>query len=154
MPILKIGETKQVSTSLLSFDKQNPRLITGDEYSTVDDIAIIKAYREIAALDELITSICSNGYIDLEPLIVMGEDQGPFVVLEGNRRLAAIKLIADPKLAVDCKISLPKEISNQVKDSIKQVTVHRVSNSIQYFPLISVQLFPLFCLVEHGFCDA
>ena len=29
-----------------------------------------------------------------------------------------------------------------------------VSNSIQYFPLISVQLFPLFCLVEHGFCDA
>ena len=30
----------------------------------------------------------------------------------------------------------------------------RVSNSIQYFPLISVQLFPLFCLVEHGFCDA
>ena len=29
-----------------------------------------------------------------------------------------------------------------------------LSNSIQYFPLISVQLFPLFCLVEHGFCDA
>lgn len=105
------------------------RVITGDEYSTVDDIAIIKAYREIAALDELITSICSNGYIDLEPLIVMGEDQGSFVVLEGNRRLAAIKLIADPKLAVDCKISLPKEISNQVKDSIKQVTVHRVAKA-------------------------
>lgn len=129
MPIIKIGETKIVSTLLLNFDKQNPRLITGDDYSTIDDVAIIKAYREIAALDELITSICSNGYIDLEPLIIMGEDQGPFIVLEGNRRLAAIKLIADPRLAVDCKISLPKEISEKVKESIKQVTVHRVAKA-------------------------
>ena len=35
-----------------------------------------------------------------------------------------------------------------------QFDVLSMSNSIQYFPLISVQLFPLFCLVEHGFCDA
>lgn len=129
MPIIKIGETKKISTLLLSFDKQNPRLITGDEHSTVDDIAIIKAYREIAALDELITSICSNGYIDLEPLIIIGQDDGPFVVLEGNRRLAAIKLIGDPKLAIECKISLPKDISEKVKESIKEVTVHRVAKA-------------------------
>jgi len=31
---------------------------------------------------------------------------------------------------------------------------HRMSNSVQYFPLISVQFFPLFRLSEPGFCDA
>lgn len=127
--IIDIGETKPIDTSLLEFDKKNPRLMTGDDYSVVDDIAIITSYREIAALDELITSICSNEYIDLEPLIVIGKDTGPFVVLEGNRRLAAIKLISNPKLAADCKISLPKDISAGVRRSIEKVSVHRVAKA-------------------------
>jgi len=127
--VIDIGETAPIETSLLEFDKKNPRLMTGDDHSVVDDVAIINSYREIAALDELITSICSNGYIDLEPLIVMGKNAGPFVVLEGNRRLAAIKLIGNPKLAAECKISLPKDISAKVKRSIERVTVHRVAKA-------------------------
>lgn len=124
--VIDIGDTKPVDTSLLQFDKENPRLMTGDEHSVIDDVSIISSYREIAALDELITSICSNGYIDLEPLIVIGKDSGPFTVLEGNRRLAAIKLIGNRKLADACKISLPENISEKVIDSIKKVSVHRV----------------------------
>ncbi len=126
-PIIEIEETKQISTSHLVFDKKNPRLMTGDDYATSDDTSIITAYREIAALDELIASICANTYINLEPLIVLGKDQGPFTVLEGNRRLAAIKLIGDPALAAACKVSLPKTISAKVKNSIKAVTVYRVA---------------------------
>lgn len=128
-PIINIKQTKQIEPRHLEFDKQNPRLMTGSDYSTVDDLAIISAYREIAALDELITSICSNGYIDLEPLIVMGEDQGPFTVLEGNRRLAAIKLITNPELAQACKISLPKNIPDSVHQSLEKITVHRVEKA-------------------------
>lgn len=126
-PLIDIRETKLIGAEHLVFDKQNPRLLTGDDYSTFDDVAIISAYREIAALDELIASICANTYINLEPLIVMGKDQGPFTVLEGNRRLAAIKLIANPKLAAECKISVPKTIPAKVKQSIQEITVHRVA---------------------------
>lgn len=122
-----IGEpTANCPTSLLNFDYDNPRLTTGDELSTRDDKNIICALRDIAALDELIQSICSNKYLNLEPLIVLGEESGPFTVLEGNRRLAAIKLIKDRNLARECKVSLPENIHQDVIESIQKVSVWRV----------------------------
>ncbi|CAN7354923.1 ParB N-terminal domain-containing protein [Caballeronia sp. LjRoot34] len=125
-PILDIGKTGKVSTELLEFDRNNPRLATGNNYSTATDVGLISAYREMAALDELITSICSNGYIDLEPLIVIGPDQGPFRVLEGNRRLSAIKLLKDAELARDCKVSVPRPVPPKVLSDIQSVSAHRV----------------------------
>jgi hypothetical protein len=118
--------TRGCPTSLLEFDRSNPRLVTGDLYSTATDEDIISALNEIATLDELITSICTNSYLDLEPLIVLGDAKGPFRVLEGNRRLAAIKLIQDPELARRCRVSVPKSIPKRVTDSVKTVTVWRV----------------------------
>ncbi|MGZ0019072.1 ParB/Srx family N-terminal domain-containing protein [Nitrosomonas sp. wSCUT-2] len=124
----KIGEpTADCPTSLLNFDYDNPRLTTGDELSTRDDKSIICALRDIAALDELIQSICTNKYLNLEPLIVLGEESGPFTVLEGNRRLAAIKLIKDKSLARECKVSLPENIRQNVIESIQKVSVWRVA---------------------------
>jgi hypothetical protein len=114
-------------TSLLDFDYENPRLTTGDDLSTHDEKSMICSLRDIAALDELIQSICNNGYFNLEPLIVWGEDCGPFTVLEGNRRLAAIKLIKNRDLARECRVSLPATISQKVLDSIECVSVWRVA---------------------------
>lgn len=120
--------TPKCPVSELYFDATNPRLVTGDIYSTVSDEDIISALNEIASLDELLSSIYSNNYLDLEPLIVMGNDGGPYRVLEGNRRLAAIKLLRDPDLARRCKISVPKDIPACVLTSIEQVTIWRVLN--------------------------
>lgn len=127
--VLGIGKTGDISTDILQFDKVNPRLTTGDEYSTANDVAIISVYREIAALDELVASICSNGYINLEPLIVMGPDKGPFTVLEGNRRLAAIKVIKDPDLARQARVSVPQPVPKSVIKSIQLVSAHRVAKA-------------------------
>jgi len=124
----KIDEaTTGCPTSLLDFDYENPRLTTGDDLSTHDEKSMICSLRDIAALDELIQSICNNGYFNLEPLIVLGEESGPFAVLEGNRRLAAIKLIKNRDLARECKVSLPAVISQKVLDSIERVSVWRVA---------------------------
>ena len=120
--------TRGCPIELLIFDRTNPRLVTGDEYQTVSEEDIISALNEIAALDELITSITTNTYLDLEPLIVLGEAEGPFRVLEGNRRLATIKLIVDPELAKRCRISLPKKIDPAVIQSLKTLTVWRVAS--------------------------
>lgn len=118
--------TPACPVSDLHFDATNPRLVTGDFYSTASDEDLISTLHEIASLDELLSSICSNKYLDLEPLIVIGDDGGPYRVLEGNRRLAAIKLLRDPELANRCKISLPKDIPAPVLESIEKVTIWRV----------------------------
>lgn len=118
--------TRGCPTDLLTFDKSNPRLVTGDTYSTSTDEDTISALNEIASLDELLTSICTNKYLDLEPLIVMGSPKGPFRVLEGNRRLACIKLLRDPDLAKRCKVSLPAKVRPDVLKSLDKVTIWRV----------------------------
>nr|WP_284507475.1 ParB N-terminal domain-containing protein [Caballeronia sp. AZ7_KS35] len=102
--------------------------MTGDEWSVSDDVALINAYREIAALDELVLSIATNGYLNLEPLIIHGDDGGPYTVLEGNRRLAAMKLLADSELARACKISVPNPVPAAVIDSFRLVLVFRVKD--------------------------
>lgn len=125
----KINEpTANCPTALLNFDYDNPRLTTGDELSAHDEKSIICALRDIAALDELIQSICTNKYLNLEPLIILGEESGPFTVLEGNRRLAAIKLIKDRNLARECKVSLPDNINQDIVNSIQEISVWRVEN--------------------------
>lgn len=120
----KIGEaTPDCPTSLLDFDYENPRLTTGDNLSTHDEKSMICSLRDIAALNELIQSICKNGYLNLEPLIVLAKTDGRFTVLEGNRRLAAIKLIKDRELARECKISLPDPIPQKALDTINKISV-------------------------------
>jgi ParB-like nuclease domain len=123
-----INEVSKVPFEDLAFDTSNPRLMTGDEWVVSDDVSIISAYREIAALDELVLSIATNKYIGLEPLIIHGSDGGPYIVLEGNRRLAAMKLLRDPTLAKACKISVPSPVPQEVLDSFLEILVFRVEN--------------------------
>ena len=112
---------------LLELDLENPRLQTGTEIVAKTERDVIESLSEIAALDELVTSICTNKYLNLEPLIVLGKNaSGPFTVLEGNRRLAAIKLISDPSLAEEVGISLPSHIPANVIASFQNILVHRV----------------------------
>lgn len=125
--IPSIGEATKVKFDQLIFDKTNPRLMTGDDWAVSDDIALVSAYREIAALDELVLSITTNGYLNLEPLIICGPDQGPFSVLEGNRRLAAMKVISDPELARACKISVPSPVPDATLKSFEKVLAIRVA---------------------------
>lgn len=118
---------KKVPTKDLFFDEKNPRLETGNSYSTETDVNVISALKVISDLNEIIGSICENTYIDLEPLIVMPRKEG-YTVIEGNRRLAAIKLIKNPKLADDCKIILPSNIQKKVHDSLVEISVVEVGN--------------------------
>jgi hypothetical protein len=55
---------------------------------------------------ELVESVAANGYRDLEPLFIVVE-KGKDVVVEGNRRVAAVKLLKDADLATEAGVSLP-----------------------------------------------
>lgn len=111
----------------LRLDLQNPRLQTGEEDGAVNsERELIQILADIAALDELVLSICTNTYLNLEPLIVFGPKHGPFTVIEGNRRLAAIRLIQDPELAEEVGVRVPKPVSQATLNSIRRVLVYRV----------------------------
>lgn len=129
VPELKYRSPEECPTEFLSLDLNNPRLCTGDSMESGTELEVIQALSDIAALDELVTSICANTYLHLEPLIVFRPKlatSANYTVLEGNRRLAAIRLIQDPPLAMKVGIKLPANIESCVLDSIKSALVFRV----------------------------
>lgn len=115
----------KVSTALLDFDLNNPRFPEGENAAT-SDAETISALADIADLNEVIQSIGANGYIDIEPLIVIANG-GRLTVLEGNRRLAVIKLLKDPTLATEANVSIPL-INDQTRNTLDSVSVYRVNS--------------------------
>lgn len=76
----------------LRFDKDNPRM---PNVMLKDDDEVVRHLIEEFDVEELVQSILSSGWIDYEPLIVHRETS---TVYEGNRRLAALRLITDRDL--------------------------------------------------------
>lgn len=82
-----------VSADLLDFDPENPRFAGQMTGRSQDEIQKL-IFREPHYASELVDSLVENGFIDYEPLVVRRRG-GRFVVVEGNRRLAAIKEIRE-----------------------------------------------------------
>lgn len=80
----------------LCFDPENPRLPKGMRAS--DERDVLQWMLINGNLPALMESISSSGYSDAEPLLVIPEED-MYVVVEGNRRLAALKLLLNPDLA-------------------------------------------------------
>ena len=87
----------------LLLDVRNPR--NPDETFESED-EVINYLVDHADIDELVQSILNSGWLDYEPLIVLAEDN---VVLEGNRRLVALRILADPELRARLNYSLETE---------------------------------------------
>ena len=118
----------KVPVQRLALDRRNPRLIsTADELNEADTIA--QLYRS-EDLSELLQSIAANGYLDIEPLVVLKENKG-LTVLEGNRRLATIRLFERPELADEIyqqarlRITVPP-LPKRFRSTILEVSVYRV----------------------------
>ena len=140
MTLPRIEHPTKVSVEQLRLDRQNPRL-TGQAGRHSDEALVAELYRS-AELDELLQSMSSNGYLDIEPLVVMeGPKNGELVVLEGNRRLAAVRLLLEPAFVSRIRsheglnLTIP-EIPDRLRPTFDQVTVYRVSDRIQARPLI------------------
>jgi len=110
------AEYKKVDVSALRFDPENPRLggaIRGGDGEEVQE-RIRKHLDGIPhyALD-LVGSIVENGFLPYEPLIVRQDGQH-FMVIEGNRRLAAVQsILAAP----------PEKYPEEVRASLKEIPV-------------------------------
>ena len=132
-----IGEPVRVETDLLQLDSHNPRLITSAADMRNDDAVILELHEE-GELSELLQSIASNGYLDFEPFVVtlIKPSDKRLTVLEGNRRLAAIWVLTDQKLAARLSITAP-EVPAPLAPTLKAVRVIRVAERADARPFIA-----------------
>ena len=75
----------------LYFDPDNPRL--PERLKGRDDPEVLEYFLLECNLIELMMSIGEKGYFVGEPLMVVPRDTGGFIVVEGNRRLGALKAL-------------------------------------------------------------
>lgn len=85
-----------ISVVKLSLDAKNPRL-AGEELTVDDQDQIVRILWKDRAVNELVDSIAASGYWKHEELFAANEG-GKLIVIEGNRRLAAVKLLTDDGL--------------------------------------------------------
>lgn len=88
----------QLTVTNLLLDPRNPRIPdSGEPLSQRDLLADLVSNDKVL---ELARSIVDNGYYPVESLIYV-EENGKKYVVEGNRRLAALKLLISPESAPD-----------------------------------------------------
>lgn len=97
----EIWENKTVHTNELFLDLQNPRI--PEHVKVHDDEAVIRAYLlDRENVISIARSISNNGYHRSATSIVY-IDNGKYIVLDGNRRLAACQMLLDPSLVSNSK---------------------------------------------------
>ena len=95
---MDIEEIKMMRVSDLAFDFENPRLVEFGLTENATEEEVIQVLWEAMDVRELMMSIAASGFFRHEPLIV-AKEHGKNVVIEGNRRLAAVKVLLNPALA-------------------------------------------------------
>lgn len=121
MPEEASDEIEWAPVEELLLDSQNPRL-TGDEELSQDELAE-KLWREYA-VDEIAMSIAANRYFRHEPLFVDDSDS-QLVVIEGNRRLVAVKVLREPELRARLKIPDFADLDASLIEELSELPIIR-----------------------------
>lgn len=120
--MMPISKKEKINIVQLKFDKFNPRLpqkLIGND----EDAIIIDYMLKSGNILELMKSIAETGYSEAEPLLVVNDvTDHKYIVVEGNRRLTAIKLLNNPEMA-KVRIESIREIVSEAKNIPSEVPV-------------------------------
>ena len=95
-----------IRTKDLHFDVKNPRLAEYGIDEATSERNILNILWDSMDVQELAQSIAASGFFPHEALIVAKEN-GKNIVIEGNRRLAAVKVLLHDPVARDTKWDVP-----------------------------------------------
>ena len=118
--VIDEGATLMKVTDLV-FDFKNPRLVEYPLNANSTDDEMIKFLWDTMDVRELVLSIAASGFFPHEPIIV-AQENGKNVVIEGNRRLAAVKLLLYPELSQDLNLGVPS-ITDETKLALQELPV-------------------------------
>jgi hypothetical protein len=92
-----VGEYSSLPINVLLLDKENPRFQSGPNLLTQIELAnkLVMAYD----VYQIAKNIAKNGYFAPSPMVVVKNEinDGSYIVVEGNRRLTALKALSEPK---------------------------------------------------------
>lgn len=112
---------KELKVEDLSLDDLNYRLPETTKGSSQNEL--IELLAQDYSLAEIGQSLADNGYFQEEPLIALEPPKGKFIVVEGNRRLAALKLLLSSDLAKSLQLREWVELKRECKYDLHEVPV-------------------------------
>jgi len=102
-------ESEELEVSKLDFDRENPRF--PQDINALDEHALIERFIRDERLQELVESIGDHGFFAGEPLLVVPNGRR-YTVVEGNRRLAALKLLRGDIKVPHGRIAIDKAVAD------------------------------------------
>lgn len=117
------GGYQRVDIEDLLLDVKNPRLAELGITSSATQFDLVKSLWDEMAVEEVAMSIAYSGYFDHEPLFVEPMSKGKYVVIEGNRRFAAVKLLVDGSLRQKVKATKLPAVSKERAESLQTLPV-------------------------------
>jgi len=106
----------------LRLDSLNPRLPEG--FENANQSALLQVLARDYDLQDIGHSLASNGYFAEEPLVtIKSKNEDAWVVVEGNRRLAALLLLGDPSRAPKSLRPAWEELSKKRRFKILEVPI-------------------------------
>jgi hypothetical protein len=114
---------QRIELRKLMLDFHNPRLAELGIPSSASQFDLLKALWEEMAVEEVAMSIAYSGYFEHEPLFVEAAKDDTFLVIEGNRRLAAVKLLVDEDLRQRIKATKLPPISKERAADLAELPV-------------------------------
>lgn len=117
---------KIVSIEDLYLDAQNVRI--PESIQNKDKQSVLASYLlKYENVDSLIDSFIKEGYTDIEQPVVLERDDGSYLVLEGNRRVTALKVLLHPDLV---PTEQPKILAKLEKAGIQKWDISKINVQI------------------------
>lgn len=130
---------ERVALSDLHFDPANPRF--ADLPLVKSEIEILDAIVQRFGVEDVLSSIAANGYMDTEPLVGVRRSAGGVVVKEGNRRLAALLILAcDERAKNQLRLQRANPLApDAVIDPVPVVLYDEGTEPIKLLPYLGVR---------------
>ena len=127
-----MSETLEIQVSSLLFDEENPRLLNPNQGQR--EVLRALASNQGAKLRVLADDILTNGLDPSELMVVLGVEnpEHRFVVLDGNRRLLALKVLENPDLIVGA-------VSTTVLNALRRSSQAYQQSPIDALPCVVVR---------------
>ncbi len=142
-PQQRSSPIEYVDVDRLELDPRNPRLT--DVEVNASQVEILRQLYRRYDISDLLESLARNGYFDEEPLIAAptgrktASGQDILVVVEGNRRLAALKLLLSDDLRKAVSAQNVPTVDDAVVNTLVQVPVRIYDTRDEVIPYLGVR---------------